>query len=168
MARPTNKTELISFSENEFNKLIQYISLLSDQQRDKEFVFDNRTSKDIVAHVYAWQLLELDWYTKGMNNITPDIPAKGFSFKDTPKLNEKLFQDYKNFKWKKLNNEFKSTHTKLLNIIKSHTKEELFTKKLFKWTGSTDMAIYFRSALSSHYLWASDLIRKHFKLKIEK
>jgi len=163
MARPMNKEQLISFAQNEYTKLMDLISKLNEKQRDSEYVFDNRTTKDIVAHLYAWQLLELDWYKEGMKGNKPDIPAKGYTFKDSPALNEKLYQEYKNIKWKELFDKFKISHNSLLKIIESHTNDELYTKKKYIWTGSTDMAVYFRSALSSHYVWAQGLIKKHFK-----
>ncbi len=163
MARPMNKEQLISFAQNEYTKLMDLISKLNEKQRDSEYIFDNRTTKDIVAHLYAWQLLELNWYKEGMKGNKPDIPAKGYTFKDSPALNEKLYQEYKNIKWEELFDKFKISHNSLLKIIESHTNDELYTKKKYIWTGSTDMAVYFRSALSSHYVWAQGLIKKHFK-----
>lgn len=163
MARPTNKTELIEFAEKENKKLIDLVNKISDKQRDSEFIFDNRTTKDIIAHLYAWQLLELYWYTQGMKGNKPEIPAHGYTFKNAPALNEKLYQDYKDIKWEVLLKNFTKTHNQLIDITKSHTEQELFTKKKYIWTGSTDMAVYFRGALSSHYVWAINLIRKKFK-----
>lgn len=165
MSRPLNKKELIQFSENEFEILLKLIDSLSESQRDKDFVFENRTPKDIIAHLYAWQILEIGWYEEGMKGRKPAIPALGYTFKDTPTLNEKLFQDYKDITWKKLIVEFRNSHSKLIQIIAGHSEAELFEKKKYDWTGSTSMAIYFRSALSSHYLWANTLLKKFIKKK---
>ncbi len=165
MSRPLNKQQLLDFSQDEYERLVRFISALSPEQRDIETVFDNRTAKDIVAHVYAWQVLELEWYKVGITGTKPAIPAEGFTFKDTPQLNEKLFQQYKDISWAELAEKLEKSHVAFLNIIASHSEEELFTKKKYIWTGSSNMAVYFRSALYSHYVWANDLIRKHFKLK---
>lgn len=164
MPRARNKEQLLSFADQEFSLLSKLIEKLDSKQRDKEYIFDNRTSKDIVAHLYAWQLLELDWYKVGMKGKKPAIPAPGYTFKDAPALNEKLYQDYKNIKWGDLLKKFTATHNKLLEIIKSHSDNELTLKKKYAWTGTTNMASYFASALSSHYVWAKDLIKK----KLEK
>lgn len=91
MARAQNKQQLSEFGQVEFDRLIGLTSTLTPDQRDREFIFDNRSAKDIVAHIYAWQLLELDWYREGMSGGKPAIPAPGYSFKDAPKLNKKLF-----------------------------------------------------------------------------
>lgn len=163
MSRARNKKELLEFGEAEFKRLFELVDGLSPKARDEEHVFDNRTIKDIVAHLYAWQLLELDWYQEGMKGKKPEIPAPGYIFKDVPALNEKLYQEYKSISWAKLKKQFTATHKKFMAIISKHSDEELVTKKKYTWTGSTNMASYFASALSSHYVWAIDLIRKHLK-----
>ena len=163
MTRARNKQQLLEFGKNEFDRLMKLVGTLTPRQRDEEYVFDNRTTKDIVAHLYAWHLLELTWYKEGMSGKKPAIPAPGYTFKDCPKLNEKLYQEYKDLSWSGLVKKFNSSHNKLMEIIERHTGSELTTKKKYVWTGSTDMACYFASALSSHYVWAIDLIGKHFK-----
>ena len=165
MPRAQNKQQLLEYSTVEYERLISILSQLTEKQRDETFVFDNRTTKDIVAHLYAWQLLELTWYNEGMKNKKPEIPAPGYTFKDAPKLNEKLYQEYKDISWTELEKKFAESHKKLLTIIKNHTDEELTTKKKYSWTGSTNMASYFASALSSHYVWAIDLVRTQVKIK---
>ncbi|MFZ5376868.1 MAG: ClbS/DfsB family four-helix bundle protein [Patescibacteria group bacterium] len=165
MSRARNKQELLNFGETEFKRLFVLVDSLSDEVRDKEFVFSDRTTKDIVAHLYAWQLLELRWYKEGMSGKQPAIPAPGYSFKDAPALNEKLYLDYQNISWQDLKKAIGATHKELMKIIASHSDEDLTVKKKYKWTGSTNMASYFASALSSHYVWAIDLIAKKFKQK---
>jgi hypothetical protein len=59
--------------------------------------------------------------------------------------------------------ELKDSHQKMMAIISGHSDEELFTKKRYKWTGSTSLGSYAVSASSSHYQWAIDLIRKWVK-----
>ncbi len=84
MSRAQNKQQLLDFGKKEFDRLEALVGSLTPNQRDKEFVFDNRTTKDIVAHLFAWQLLELTWYREGMKGKKPEIPAPGYTFKDAP------------------------------------------------------------------------------------
>lgn len=166
MSRAQNKQQLLDFGKREFDRLMKLVGTLTPNQRDKEHVFDNRTTKDIVAHLYAWQLMELTWYEEGMSGKKPAIPAPGYTFKDAPALNEKLYQEYRSIVWDDLIQKFTKTHYQLLSIVNKHSDEELSTKKKYAWTGSTSITCYLASGLSSHYVWAIDLIRKHFKIKI--
>ena len=59
---------------------------------------------------------------------------------------------------------FQKSFEKVFSIIEKHTDEELFTKKKYKWTGSTSLGSYLISATSSHYDWALKLMKKELKI----
>lgn len=162
MARARNKTELLEFSKAEYEKLLNSVNGLS-QDQIKEPVFGNRTVKDIVAHLYAWQNLFLDWYEKGMAGEKPHIPAAGYSWAQIPKLNEDLYKQYKGLAWDEALRLFERSHRKVMALVKTHTDEELTTKKKYPWTGSTNLASYLASSTSSHYVWANDLLKRFLK-----
>ena len=160
MARARTKQELLDFGEKEFIRLMEMVGSLREENLEEPFVFDNRAVKDIIAHLHAWHQLFFGWYQVGMRGEKPAIPAEGYSFKDTPALNEKLFQEYKDLSADEIMTMFKDSHARIMQIIDGHTDEELITKKKYKWTGSTNLASYLASATSSHYVWASTMIRK--------
>lgn len=55
------------------------------------------------------------------------------------------------------------SHKKVLALVEQYTNEELFTKKYFAWTGTTDLGSYFVSSTSSHYDWAIKKLKAHKK-----
>ena len=55
------------------------------------------------------------------------------------------------------------THQKAIALAETFSNEELFTKKYFPWTGTTDLGSYFVSSTSSHYDWAIKKIKLHCK-----
>lgn len=163
MARARTKKELIDFGEKEYKNLMNLVDNLSESQKTTNYIFENRTAKDIIAHLACWHNLFLNWYKVGMKGEKPEIPAPGYTFKDTPKLNEDLYQQYKNKTWEEVYNEFNKTYKEIMDIIKNHSEQELEGKKKYKWTGTTNLASYLASTTSSHYVWAISLIKKHFK-----
>lgn len=50
-----------------------------------------------------------------------------------------------------------------MGLAGGYSDEELFTKKYFRWTGTTDLGSYFVSTLSSHYEWALKKLKEHRK-----
>lgn len=166
MPRARTKQELIDLGKEQYDLLLQNLKEIESEKLQDDFVFENRTPKDIVAHLVAWHKLMETWYTKGMDDEEVEIPAPGYSFKDTPKLNEDLYQEYKNVEWDDIIAEFKSTHKLMMGWIKKHSDKELFTKKLYNWSGSTSIGSYFASATSSHYQWANVLFKKFLKDKL--
>ena len=57
----------------------------------------------------------------------------------------------------------RDSHKKVMEIITSFTNEELFSKNVFSWTGTTTLGSYCVSATASHYDWAIKKLRAHIK-----
>ncbi len=162
MPRPKNKEELQNLSEENFIQLNALIDSYSEKEQLKDFIPGtmNRNIRDVLAHLHHWHLMMLDWYQVGMKDQKPDIPAKGYTWKTTPKLNKSIWEKYSNSDLAEIRKLFHQSHKKVRGIINKHSNEELFTKKRYKWTGSTSLGAYLISSTSSHYDWAIKLIRK--------
>ena len=163
MPRPKTKAELIGMSEENFLELKDLIGTLPEKSRMTTGVCEEWSVKDIIAHLHAWHMLCLTWYQEGQGGEKPAMPAPGYNWKQTPELNQVLYEEYKKVSYQEILKSFEESHAEIMAIIKLHTEEELFTKKLYQWTGSTSMASYLTSAASSHYDWALQLIKKWIK-----
>lgn len=163
MPVPTSKDELLQQSHDNFIKLK---SLLESQD---EFVlsrtfsteFLNRNVRDVLAHLHHWHVLFLEWYHNGMLGIQVPMPAAGYSWKDTPQLNQWIQKKYLSCKLHEVMKLWIKSHHQVHDIIKIHSEEELFTKRKYFWTGSSSLAVYLRAATCSHYDWAYKLLVKN-------
>ena len=165
MPRPKTKSELLNQSEKNFKGLNHLIDSLDEIKQIGEFPPGtmNRNIRDVLAHIYHWQLLFFEWYEIGMKGNKPEMPAKGHSWKSTPDLNREIWMKYQSADLTAIRSKLNGTHNKIQALIQSHTNEELFTKKKYKWTGSTSLGAYLISTTSSHYDWGLKLIRKSTK-----
>lgn len=162
MARPKTKEDLLHRSDDEFNKLLNYVGALSPQERKAEFPegFMNRNIGDVLMHLHHWHLMLLEWYDLGMAGQKPEMPAPGYSWKATPQLNKWIWEQYRDVDLQDAIRNLRDSHHKVMELIKSHSDEELFEKKRYRWTRSTSLGAYFISATCSHYEWALKLIRR--------
>tara|TARA_R110000850_G_scaffold67896_1_gene151862 strand:- start:664 stop:1161 length:498 start_codon:yes stop_codon:yes gene_type:complete len=165
MPRPKTKTELLNLSEQNFNKLFDFLESFSESDQQREFPQGtmNRNIRDVLAHLHQWHLMMLDWYDVGMAGNKPDMPAKGYTWKDTSVLNRTIWDHYSRTELNEVKTLLRDSFSKVYALIKSHTNEELFEKKRYKWTGSTSLGSYLVSCTSSHYDWALKLIKKAMK-----
>ncbi|ATA69081.1 MULTISPECIES: ClbS/DfsB family four-helix bundle protein [Capnocytophaga] len=167
MPRPQSKIELEKLAEDNYRKLCLFVEGLSEAQKNEEFPQGtmNRNIRDVIGHLYHWHLLFLTWYKVGMKGEKPKIPKEGYTFADTPRLNRDIWEECQGVSLEKMLKLFESTHQAVFKIIKDHTDEELFTKKYYKWTGTSSLGSYLVSSTSSHYDWGLKLIRKSIKSK---
>ena len=50
-----------------------------------------------------------------------------------------------------------------MTLLVTFSDEELFTKRIFDWTGTSTLGSYTVSATASHYDWAMKKIKAHIK-----
>ena len=164
MARPTNKKELVELAGINFNKLLEFINELPDEI--KNGVFKNnelndrdKTISDVICHLHEWHLMMQNWYKIGMSGKKPAIPAEDVTWQTLPVLNHRIYEKYKGTELKKAITIFKKSHKAIMVLIEKHTDDELFTKKKYKWTGTTSLGAFLISATSSHYDWGLKTIK---------
>lgn len=163
MARPKNKEELLTQSEENFNKIFDFIRAMPDENIGFSGTTMNRNIRDIFMHLHHWHLMMLNWYKIGMKGNKPTMPAKGYTWKDTPQLNKKIWESSQDITLSESKEMLKSSYRKIRDIIERHSNEELFDKKIYTWTGTTSLGAYLISATASHYDWALKLIKKATK-----
>jgi hypothetical protein len=166
MPRPSNKNDLLTAAEATYSQLLESLSTFSRDQLSNEFPFPHRDRciRDVLAHLHEWHLLFLDWYSAGTDERIALMPAAGYTWKETPKLNAVLRDKNQRTSLKQVRSKLQETHNKLLHLINTHTNTELFEKGQYSWTGSTTLGSYLTSATSAHYNWAIKLLRKYKRL----
>lgn len=162
MARPKTKLELLDQGRHNYDKLFDFIlgMDMGEQNRDFPPGTMNRNIRDVLMHIHHWHLMILDWYKTGMSGQKPEMPAKGYTWKTTPELNKWIWEKYRQTSLDKAKESLESSFQQVRKMIESHSDEELFERKRYKWTGSTSFGAYLVSATSSHYDWALKLIKK--------
>jgi len=163
MTRPKNRDDLLYAAEEEFAKLHEIVEQVPEDLRATPGACDEWSVKDLLAHLDAWHEMFLRWEAVGATGEVPAMPAAGFTWAQTPELNQEIFERHRHDDWDLVQSRLDHSYRKILEVISSHTDEDLFTKKRFAWTGSTSIGSYAVSATSSHYGWAANLIRKWLK-----
>lgn len=163
MPRPTGKAELLDAMDREYERLVGEVDAMVPSDRETSGACEHWSVKDILAHLDAWHEMFLVWESAGAAGETIEMPAPGFTWKDTPHLNEQIYLQTKGDGYTEVTARLASSHARVRSIVSGYTDRDLSTKRLFKWTGSTSVLSYAISATSSHYDWASKLIRKFKK-----
>jgi hypothetical protein len=165
MPRPKTKEELVHLSNHNFLLLTEYVKSLPGKDKNRSFPKGmlNRNIRDILAHLHHWHLLFIHWYEVGMKGGKAAMPAEGYTWKTCAELNNWIQKKYSRKELSQVIKLLNKSHLKVQKIIESHTNEELFTKKLYKWTGSTSLGSYLVGSTSSHYDWGLKIMKKALK-----
>ena len=160
MARPATKAELLERMVVEFDALIDLVEAVDPAAREKAGACDEWSIKDLLAHLDVWHRMLLGWEAEGRPGGKPEIPAPGYTWSETPALNEVFFQAHRNDAYADVVASLRESHAQVRLVVESYGAEELFEKKRYAWTGTTSVGSYLVSCTTSHYDWATKLIKR--------
>ena len=120
----------------------------------------DKNPRDLLMHLYNWHLMIIRWHDDNMAGKEVAFLPEGFSWRTTPELNAGFWKEYQGVSLDEAKRLVWESHGKVMEIIKSHSNDELFHRGVYKWTGSTSLGAYLVSATCSHYDWAAKLMKK--------
>lgn len=165
MARPTNKDELLAVAHTGFLQLYHLLDHMSEEEKKVTFVFEDRDKnvKDILIHLYEWHMLCIKWLDINMNQMRCSFLPQPYNWKTYPKMNIEFVEKHQRTSYEQAYQMLKESHKKVMEWIHHLSQDELFTKKYYDWTGTTNIGSYFISVTSAHYEWAMKKMNKHIK-----
>jgi len=166
MPRPKTKRQLLDLSKDNYLKLTNTVDGLSPEHQQQEFPIGtlNRNIRDVLSHLHHWHTLMIGWEAVAVVGKKPTMPAAGYSWRTVPLLNIWINEQYRETSLNTARQQLDESYLVVRQLIEKYSEEELFTKKHFNWTGSTNLASYLISASSSHYEWARKLINKQLSI----
>ena len=179
MPRPKSKDELIKAMNDEFCKLCRILDetprelLQSDFKSPLPSNVRDKNARDVLIHLYEWQLMLLNFINNNLEfkagkfhpkaEQKPFLPSS-YNWRTYPKLNIKLWQKHQNTSFEEALNLLKASFEEILKLIEKLSNTELFEKKHFAFTGTTNLGSYAISSTSSHYVWALKQLKSGFKV----
>mgnify|MGYP004555742507 FL=1 len=187
MPRPQNKADLIALAEKNYGELVKFIASMSEDEKSTPFDFSSlnkneahwsrdKNARDVICHLTEWHKLLLKFVAESTKNeaggksenkksvIVYQILPEPYNWKNYGDMNLAIWRNCQNITTEKAIADFAESHEKVMELAKSFSNEELFAKKHFAWTGTTNLGAYFISTTSSHYDWAIKKLKAHRKI----
>jgi len=123
----------------------------------------DKNMRDVLVHLYEWHRLLLNWVENNMNGIATPFLPEPYNWKTYGQMNVGFWEKHQSTPYDKAKEMLLDSHDKVIVLIESFSNDELFEKKHFPWTGTTNIGAYCVSTTSSHYDWAIKKIKLHIK-----
>ena len=159
--RFASKAELLEQVEGEHGRLLELLaSIPKVRWRDAGVWGDDWTIQDLVAHVMEWQVMFLRWYRQGREGGAPELPAPGYKWNQTPELNRAIWRKHRRIANARLMEEFDRSYRDIRDLVVALPPAELLTPGYFEWTGTCPLTTYLAANTSSHYRFATRILRR--------
>lgn len=168
MPRPTTRSELLTASAEEFDRLQAMLDgldpgLAEDVSWQAPIEDRSRNPRDVITHVHAWHLMLVGWCRTGDAGGTPDVPGGGHTWREIPAINDEIWERFRNTPYDAARTLLAESHGVVMGLIAQHTDDQLFGRGAYPWTRSSTLGSYFASSTSSHYVWARKTLRAILK-----
>ena len=154
---PNRKQQLLlQQAEQSFQEMVQIIESVPTRKRkvSVETNFLEKNFRDVLMHLYEWHAMLERWYHEGMDGDTPNMPFPGYKWRNLNELNRKINENYQDIPLSAALKKVMLSHKRVMKLIDAHTDEEIFTKKYYKWTKTSNLYSYFAANTVNHYEWA--------------
>ena len=174
MAAPKTKQELLTAMADGYAKLTDQIGKMTASQLESPFQFASdpkkcgarwiydQCARDLLIHLYEWQVLMREFVNNIRNNQQRDYLPDEYR-KNYHEMDKMLVEKHQGTTFSQAQELLKQTHEEMLQLADSFTDEELFGKGYYRCTYTTTMAAYFASVTTSPYGQAAKLLKTHQK-----
>ncbi|WP_416863857.1 ClbS/DfsB family four-helix bundle protein [Helicobacter ganmani] len=86
MPRPTNKSDLLALSQKNYESLLALIEQIPLEQQSAPFEYNERdkTLRDVLVHLYEWQVLLLRFVRTNLEKTSDFVPILHSIFYSLP------------------------------------------------------------------------------------
>ena len=120
-------------------------------------------TKDLLAHLSAWEQLLIHWYDTGERGKLPDPCPTGMSRRQIDAHNAQIYECNRERPLDEVLDEYQSSYDQVLVLVQSLPEKGLFSPGAYSWTGCLSLADYVASNTCQHYCWAKTLLRRWLK-----
>lgn len=173
MGRPATKPDFMLAAAEGYRELKELTASLTEKELSTPFAFDDskkeahwkrdKNLRDILIHLYEWHQLLIQWIAANRQGENRPFLPKPYNWKNYGKMNEFFWQKHQNTSLEEAKEMLEKSHQEIMELADTFTNEELFTKGVYSWAGSSSIGSYFVSNTSSHYNWAMKKLKAHRK-----
>ncbi|MGD2069412.1 MAG: ClbS/DfsB family four-helix bundle protein [Gemmatimonadota bacterium] len=159
--RYDSKEQLLASIEGEHDTLVEMLDGIPASRWGESGVWgDGWTVTDLVAHLSEWHRMFLRWYRDGLEGRSPDMPAPGYKWNQTPELNREIQRKHRDESPDRARADFEASHADVLEVARDLPAEALLRPGHFEWTGKHPLTTYLGPNTASHYRFAIKVLKR--------
>ena len=159
--RYASRSDFLAQVRDEHRSLLSLLEGIPPSRRSEPGVWgDGWTVCDLLAHLAEWHSLFLGWFREGERGLPPQLPAPGYKWNETPRLNREIWARNRGRSFSDVFGEFESTFGEILALLEGLSEEELMEPGHFPWTGANSLLTYAGANTASHYRFAQKVLKR--------
>jgi hypothetical protein len=121
---------------------------------------DDWSVRELLAVRAWWTESVVDWVNQGKKGKSPITPAKGYSWSETPKLNQSIANRAKKESYASVKKRLEKGYSKLMKLIDSMNDKQFLEVGTYEWAGKYPIARWLSLNTTRQYATARTYVRK--------
>lgn len=138
-SEPATKLEVLDLIQGEKRLINTVVGSLTEAHMLTPGLDGERSVKDVLAHIAAWELLMVEWLKESYAGLTPQRPAPGEPWDDLDQLNEGIYLEYKDRSLAEILAMSEAASTQAVLAVHALTEMDLFDGSRFAWRNGDPM-----------------------------
>lgn len=97
-----------------------------------------------------WHRMLLRWFQEGATGGQPALPAPGYKWNETPRLNRDIREKHREREFAVVDAEFEATYQEILELLTRLPEAAIFEAGHYQWTGKNALVTYVGANTASH------------------
>ncbi len=164
MAIPVSRAELTDLVRSSFEKLQDELDEAGPGVGDLNCV-DELTIKDLLAVRAWWTEHVIEWVEAGRRGETPVLPAEGYRWKETPRLNRDIVARSKRESYRSIRGRLAQGYERVMLTIDFLDDRELLDVGVFPWAGKHPISRWISINTARQYSTARTFVRRALRAR---
>jgi hypothetical protein len=159
MPIPTDREHLVELVTSRFEKLDRELREGGSGIGELHCV-DDWTVKDLLAVRAWWTARVVAWIEAGQRGEDPELPAAGYGWNETPRLNNDIAGQAKSESYEEVLARLRTAYERVLSTIDALNDEELLETGAFEWADKWPLARWISINTARQYETARTFVRR--------
>jgi hypothetical protein len=152
----TDKSQMISLLMEEFNRWNDILSTLTDEQADS-VLYDNRTIKDDIAHLWIWQCVSVARMEAAINGHEPRLDwwHKDYAPEDhdhTDEINDWIYQSNRDTAWAEVYKNWREQFRHFIGLGEQVSESDLLDTSKYSWLNGYPLMAVLNGSYEHHHI----------------
>lgn len=159
MTIPGTRGELTDLVRSSYEKLRAELDGAGPNAGELPCV-DDWTVKDLLAVRAWWTESVIDWIEAGRRGEAPVLPARGYRWKETPRLNADVVERARRESYRSIRTRLERGFVRAMHVIDSLDDDELLGVGVFAWAGNYPVSRWISINTARQYTTARAFVRR--------
>jgi len=159
MPIPTSRADLVEQFSDAFEKLRDELAAAGPDIASLDCV-DDWTVKDVLAVRSWWTHSVVDWVEAGREGRELTLPAEGYRWNETPRLNRDIVAVASEQSYQSIVNRLEEGFQRVMRCVDSLSDRELLDAGVFPWAGKWPVSRWISINTTRQYVTARTYVRR--------